>query len=112
MLHITCAGTAMLLLCHITNPTDFTSTINLLNAQYTQVGTWVSLINTKPQICTPNDKYKLYQSLYLLDTFQSNLTDLQNIVHTQIQIGSGKTQMEEPYKNLSGFTCIPLHLSA
>ena len=69
MLHVMCTGTAMLLLHQVSIPMDFTATINLLDTQYTQVGTWVSLINTKLQICTPNDKYKLYQTLYLLDTF-------------------------------------------
>ena len=102
----------MPLLHHIPNPTDFTSTIKLLNVQYIQIGTWISFINTKLQICTPNEKYELYQTLYLLDTFQSNLADLRIIVQARTQIGRDKTQPEEPYKNLSNFTQIPTKLTA
>jgi len=46
------------------------------------------LVNTQLQICTTTEKFNLYKTLYLLDTFQSNLEKLQNLVHTRIQIGS------------------------
>jgi len=66
----------------------FHSTITWLKDQYNQVNTMRVLVNTQLQICTTTEKFNLYKTLYLLDTFQSNLEKLQNLVHTRIQIGS------------------------
>jgi len=92
------------------NPTGFHSTITQLQNQYNQVNTWRALISTQLQICTTVDKSNLYKTLYLLDTFQSNLGKLQILVHTRIQMYPDKTQTDELHKNFANFCPIPAHL--
>ena len=91
-------------------PTDFHSTITRLQNQDNQVNTWRASISTQLQICTTVDKLNLYKTLYLLDTFQSNLGKLQNLVHTRIQMYPDKTQTDELHKNFANFCPIPAHL--